>query len=117
LAGWADFYNVSGPGIGFGNFYLYGGSLVNGSNSEALCGFTDWRVPTWQELQGIVNYNRVNPSIDTAYFPNTISSHFWSSSPHAYYLANAWYVYFGYGGAFYYSRNHYLHVRLVRSGQ
>lgn len=45
--------------------------LVDGSNNERLCGFSDWRVPTIIELQSIVNYGLEEQSIDSHYFPNT----------------------------------------------
>ncbi|MDS4041290.1 MAG: SBBP repeat-containing protein, partial [Candidatus Competibacter sp.] len=52
-------------------------------NQAALCGFTDWRLPTFQELLSIVDYGGT-PPIDGAYFPNTITNgqyaFYWSSS-------------------------------------
>ena len=47
-------------------------------NAEKLCGFSDWRVPTTQELRSIVNYGVV-ASIDTNYFPDTTPGLYWSS--------------------------------------
>jgi titin len=78
-------------------------TLVDGSNSSnsgnGLCGFTDWRVPARDELRSIVDYGRVDPAIDTHYFPNTMSNSFWTSSPRAELPVNdvAWYIYFGWG--------------------
>ncbi|MCX8517043.1 MAG: DUF1566 domain-containing protein [Rhodoferax sp.] len=44
---------------------------VNSVNAgSGLCGYTDWRLPTVEELQGIVVSGQ-SPSIDTAWFPNT----------------------------------------------
>lgn len=91
--------------------------LVNGSNTENLCGFNDWRVPTTQELMSIVDNSRYYPSIDTNYFPNTMSSHFWSASPFAPFPSYAWYVYFSYGYSDNNGRNYYRYVRLVRFGK
>lgn len=68
-------------GTGYGTYYPDWDVLVDGSNNTALCGFTDWRVPTRFELQGLVNHNRTGPAIDTGYFPNTIASNVWSASP------------------------------------
>ena len=84
-------------------------------NSQGLCGASDWRLPTKDELLGIVQKGVTNPAIDTTYFPNTQSSYFWSSSPSAGNSGSAWYVYFGYG----YSHNDFSKsyndsVRLVR---
>lgn len=109
-------------GSGFGTeYYSDWNALVNGSNTEnagaGLCGYTDWRVPTTHELQGIVSYDRVNPAIDTAYFPNTKSFYYWSASPYAYDSGDAWGVVFYDGLANFNGRSLNFHVRLVRGGQ
>ena len=43
-------------------------------------GHDDWRLPTILELHTIVNSEKVNPSINTFYFPNTPSEYFISAS-------------------------------------
>ncbi len=86
-------------------------------NSQSLCGQTDWRVPDINELHSIVHQGIFYPAIDTSYFPNTQSSYFWSSSPHAISTNNAWGLYFSYGtdtAAFHGNGNY---VRLVRGVQ
>ena len=92
-------------------------AFVQAVNAQRLCGASDWRMPTRQELQGIVDYGQSTPVIDTGYFPNTPSGWFWSGSPHANHSNYAWNVYFndGYAGNYYRSFNH--RVRLVRGGQ
>ena len=84
-----------------------------------LCGATDWRMPTQNELMSIVDYGRVNPAIDPTYFPNTPASHFWSASADASSSLSsfAWHVYFGNGNAFGYFKYAPDQVRLVRAGQ
>ena len=106
-------------GESWGTLYNDWDTLVDGSNSESLCGFGDWRVPTIDELISIRNLNRTDPTIDTAYFPNTIVSDVWSSSPSASSLSSAWYVNFvsGYSYAFSGNRIVSLRIRLVRGGQ
>jgi hypothetical protein len=104
-------------GSGYGTYYSDWDKLVDGSNSQHLCGFSDWRVPTRSELQGLVHYGRISPAIDTDYFPNTPASHFWSASPDGSFSSNAWYVHFYYGNTNFYFRGGGVHVRLVRSGQ
>ncbi len=86
-------------------------------NAAALCGYTDWRMPSRQALQGIVHLWRIDSTIDPTYFPNTVSSYFWSGSPAAYYSYNAWFVDFGYGGVNGEDRSHDYRVRLVRGDQ
>ncbi len=106
-------------GNGFGAYYADWNSLVNGSNAEQLCGFSDWRVPTVVELQSLVSYNRLapDPVIDTDYFPNTINTHFWSALPSAAASTNASNVDFGMGFVGALPRNLTVFVRLVRSGK
>jgi hypothetical protein len=85
--------------------------------ASALCGFSDWRMPSWLELQGIAHLGRSNPAIDPTYFPNTPSSYFWSGSPNALSSNYAWFVYFGDGYVSNYPRYGDYSVRLVRGGQ
>jgi len=86
-------------------------------NATRLCGYSDWRMPSLQELQSIVNHDRYNPTIDPTYFPNTRSSFFWSGSPDAVSSDYAWSVSFGYGSDGYDIRSYRNFVRLVRGGQ
>ena len=99
----------------------------NAVNATNLCGSSAWRLPTKDELFGIVKSNPAAPMIDTDWFPNTKQyGWYWTSSPYPGYANAAWYVYFDGGiagvvnrGAYYdqgdygYGRYSYL-VRLVR---
>ena len=105
-------------GTGFGNYFPDWDVLVDGTNGELLCGFSDWRVPSTVELEGLANFNRFSPAIDIDYFPNTAASNFWSSSPSADGSSFAWVVGFNNGDAFSGdNRDGGRHVRLVRAGQ
>ena len=87
---------------------------VNSVNAgSGLCGFTDWRMPTSAELQGILASSG-SPRIDTTWFPNTQAAGYWSSSPYVGSSNVAWDVYFGNGNVGYSLRSSYYHVRLVR---
>ncbi len=95
---------------------------VNALNPN-LCGHTDWRMPTREELRSIVDYSiyapsGVNPTIDVVYFPNTRGYPYWSASPSAPDAGYAWLVdfYSGFDGANNVKGN-YFAVRLVRGGQ
>ena len=57
-------------------------ALVNGSNDASLCGLTNWRAPTVKELLTIVYREQSGVTIDTALFPNTEATDYWSSSRH-----------------------------------
>jgi hypothetical protein len=91
--------------------------FVQQVNSQGLCGKKDWRMPTINELENIVNFNSSNPAIDTDYLPNTNSSGFWLASPNANYSGSAWYVHFNYGALGNDDKNDSKYVRLVREGQ
>ncbi len=57
--------------------------FVKAVNATNLCGKNDWRLPTVDELLGIVKSGSA-PPIDTFYFPDIKSNYgFWSSSPYA----------------------------------
>lgn len=49
-------------------------------NAANLCSYTDWRLPTKDELRGLV-VQGVTPTIDGTWFPNTQSGPYWTSSP------------------------------------
>ena len=88
----------------------------NSVNTSALCGYTDWRMPTKEELQGI-RASSGSPRIDTAWFPNTQANYYWSSSPNVGNSGNAWSVNFNGGHVSLSSRYGYDAVRLVRASQ
>ncbi len=86
-------------------------------NAAALCGFTNWRLPSIRELQTLVHYGAANPAIDASYFPNTIASYFWSAASDGPLPADAWFVSFYDGTVRAYVKTYDLPVRLVRGGQ
>ncbi|CAK0763599.1 conserved exported hypothetical protein [Gammaproteobacteria bacterium] len=89
-------------------------------NAVGLCGFNDWRVPTVKELQGIVHAGTSSPSIDTTYFPNTLSNWYWTSTTYTPVPDDAWDVLFNVGYVDYLGKGSNVDVpgvRLVRGGQ
>ena len=98
-----------------GSYYDEWDTLVEESNSEEFCGFTNWRVPTIAELSSITNKGTPNPAIDINYFPHSFSNGYWSSSPTANNSNFAWYIDFSYAISFSNYRDFSHHVRLVHS--
>lgn len=115
---------ASGPRAAGNTYTNWGdGSTADASayvtyvNSIALCGFSDWRLPTHGELQSIVSYGVAypGPTIDIGWFPNTIGWLYWTSSPYVGNMDNSsWLVGFDTGGVGSNFGASYLHVRLVR---
>jgi hypothetical protein len=91
--------------------------FINALNSAGFGGYSDWRMPTLKELVTLLDYSTLNPSIDTAIFPNTVSFEYWSSTTDAGDTNDAWRLYFynGNDNVVPKSTNHY--VRAVRGGQ
>ena len=87
---------------------------VNSVNASGLCGYTDWRLPTKEELYGIV-VSGPSPTINTTWFPNTQAYFYWTSSPYVGNFTYAYYADFNFGyTSFGIVRNTPFHVRLVR---
>ena len=94
------------------------GTFVADVNAAGLCGYNDWRLPNPQELASIVGYNIASPgpAIDTDYFPNTVSTYFWTMDlyPAMMNTGDSWFfVNFGNGSVGGYSNGGHA-IRLVR---
>ncbi len=85
-----------------------------------LCGHTDWRMPTLQELYNLadrgISSHTGNPTIDSDYFPNTPAAFFWSGSPVVTASDSAFGVLFSAAFGFWDLRSGDFPVRLVRAG-
>lgn len=86
-------------------------------NSQSLCGFSDWRLPSVLELQTLVNFDRLRPAINTEWFSQTASSFYWASNTVSEQAEKGWYVDFWSGDAKPYARSNKAFVRLVRGPQ
>lgn len=81
----------------------------------ALGGYDDWRLPTLEELEVIVDYDAVGDvRINAVAFSNTLKKHYWTSTEYRGKLNTHWYIHFelGHQG---YARDYNLYeVRCVR---
>ncbi len=91
--------------------------FVNALNAEKFGGFSDWRLPSINELTSVTNLENLDPATDTTYFPRANSSDYWSASTYAYYTNYAWSLYFQVGNGANYPKLNSRYVRAVRSGE
>lgn len=84
------------------------------NRSGGYAGYRDWRVPTREELEGLVKQGS-RPTIDSAAFPNTLAIRYWASSTNASVSCYAWLVHFYDGSSLDGNRSIGYAVRLVRS--
>jgi hypothetical protein len=108
-------------GTAFTNFLpRVNGTLCSVDPCPALGAHSDWRMPSLQELETIVDLSASgcgssSPCIDPTFGP-TKTYLYWSSSTYAASPYNAWYVYFGGGAAYWEGKSFTDSVRAVRGG-
>ena len=91
-------------------------AYVNRVNAIGLCGYTDWRVPTINELYSIAHFGRLEgPALDPDAFPDTRSAHgYWTATPSAASTGQAWRLGFSPFIEITASKGSDRHLRLVR---
>lgn len=82
----------------------------------SLAGKTDWRLPNIKELQALNSAILVKPSVDKTFFPNIVTSRYWSSTSQLNTPTRAWYINFEYGIVTYEDKTSSLNVLAVRGG-
>ncbi len=92
-------------------------TFIKRLNRQHFGGFSDWRLPSRGELESIVDRTGQDPAINTEFFPNTVSSVYWSATT----LANGtdfeWRVDFRNGYVNYFVESSIYYVRAVRAGK
>ena len=88
--------------------------FVAAVNAEALCGFTDWRLPLADELSNIVDNGATAAPTVNPQFSNQAAVAYWTGSPRSGDTAGAWAVDFGSGAIGALAKSAPNAVRLVR---
>jgi len=90
-------------------------AYIDAINRKILCGSNRWRLPTREELRSIVDYQikYPGPTIDKAFFPNSLNQFYWSSNPDANDKDSAWGIGFSFGYDYAYFKSDLGYVRLV----
>lgn len=92
--------------------------------ASGRCGLTDgsaagdWRLPNLRELQGLVDYSQIDPSLPQGHsMPDTSFGFYWSSTTVADFTHLGWLVDFHNGDVDYKVKSESYSVRVVRGGQ
>jgi len=94
-------------------------SYIDAVNRKRVCGFSDWRLPTRNELMSLVRGGDGDQKtmIDTQYFPSTPGDWYWTADTDLGDSNHAWYVLFYNGRTMKAAKAQAKRVRLVRGGK
>ena len=89
-------------------------AYIENLNNAQYLDYDDWRLPTINELQSLIDYSRYNPATT---LPDSASANYWSSTARAEDAGNsAWGVGLNDGKVTVFNKNSGLSVRAVRNG-
>ncbi len=104
------------------NWNAYNYDDTSGDTATTYCqnlelgGYSDWRLPSVDELLSILDNGKYDPIISNI-FKKTTSENYWSSTSFASDTYYAWVVDFYSGYTYYYYKRYSYYVRCVRAGQ
>jgi hypothetical protein len=94
----SDAATVKKPWVTQANYHDGNYSNTSGDTPTTYCAeltlgdYSDWRLPSVEELESIVDFGRVSPSINPA-FIHIVSHYYWSSTAYAGGAYGVWFVY------------------------
>lgn len=95
-------------------FLTWEEALEEAEDSD-FAGFTDWRIPKFAELEGLIEPGCLMPATNLALFPSTPSGWFWFDSAEAENSPRAGQLSFAFGEEFSASQRNVVNLRLVRT--
>lgn len=107
----------SGYLLGDPSTYCNTEAYVSRVNSDGWCGYQDWRMPTIDELKGIISLNQASPDIYADLLPKGTENAVWSGSLVANFSGFSWHIYLNDGYAHGNDQSGNLPVLLVRNAQ
>jgi hypothetical protein len=133
---WSNTYTWSGASLGSTNIMdgTISTTFLAGLNAGVgFAGHMDWRIPNMRELQSIIDYEVLNPTVNAAFNTNcsagctvngiggpmcscTPPSSYWSSTTYRPGPSNAWGMDFSNGGVKFSDKSDGYYVRAVRGG-
>jgi hypothetical protein len=95
LTGLVWLKNPSAAGMSWSSALTYCEAL---DGADGRGGFTDWRLPNWNELRSLIDSSQANPALPVRHpFTGVLSSNYWSSTTVATNATQVWLVDLGVG--------------------